>query len=330
MQDLGNNVAGFKNRILGDGEPTYQRIDPASLKPASRLAISAFEMEKAGLLEVFPYVRINPKGRNRNNTTDYSSFIQRNVVVLHFEETPDGSYCQDMLCESMDSQGRIDLSKNRIVFKVRQPDTQEAIMLAQSLVVASKAVKTSDAEVRRNFKTAVSEYQKANGLAPDGSLGTNTVKSLSQTISILDVRELTSQIYYPAEPKSVLYVLPYDLVTSAPERFNKGYASLDAVKQHALSTEDFKKEAVPDGKFVLFLYFLDRVNPDKAIRMCISASENRWTKGLSPMKYALPGVWPVITEILSIDEALEPSRLYINVFTKGKYMYNCIASHRIM
>jgi hypothetical protein len=330
MDDLGNNLAGLKNRLIGDDTPTYQRVDPSSLKPASRLAISAFEMEKGGLLEGFPAVRVDPLGKNLSNTMDYSAFRQRNVIVLRFQENPDGSYCQDMLCESTDTLGRIDVRRNYIAFTVRQPDAKESIELTQSLLDASRALKASDAHVQQDFGTAVRDYQSVNGLVPDGVFGPATATSVSQTLSILDIGELTSEIHYPSEPKSMLYVLPYDTIAAAPDRFNQGYASLDAIKQEALSNAEFKQQALPSRQFVLFLYFLDRVSPGKAISMCLATSERQWTHCRSPAKYAQPGAWPVLTEILSIDEALDQKRLYVNVFLRGKFMDDCIASHQIM
>ncbi len=327
MNELGGNVAGFKNRLSGGA---CERVDAERLKPASRLAVTAFEMEKAGLLEAFPYVRINPQAKDLKNPADYSSFRTQNVVVLGFNENQDGSFSQDMLCESMDRLGRIDVSSNRIVFALRQPDKAEEARLAKGMLDAAKIVQTCDAQARGDFKEAVREYQKANGLAADGSMGKNTARSFSQTTSIIDVKEMKSRIVYPDKPRSMVYVLPYDVIAAAPAEFNKGYESFDAVKREALSPEDFKKLAVPGKKFVVFVYFLDRVSPGNAIRVCVSESEMMYTDEPGPSRYAEPGAWPVISEILSVDDTMEPEKLFINVFIKGKFMYSCIASHQIM
>ena len=323
MNELRDNVGGF----LGG---TCERVDPDTLKPASRLAITAFEMEKAGMLEAFPYVYISPKVKDLRNTTDYSSFKPINVVVLSLNENPDGSFSQDMICESADRLGRIDVSCNRIVFAVRNPDKKEAAKLAKEILKAAEIVGTCDSEVRQEFKEAYREYQKENGLVVDGALGKNTARSMAETTPIIDVREMKSHIVYPEKPKSMIFVLAYDAVAAAPGKYNKGYKSLDAVKRSALSPREFKRLAVPGKKFVVFVYFLDRVSPDRAIRICVAPSEKRQTGELSPAKYAEPEAWPVITEILSVDEATETEKLFVNVFVKGTYTYTCVASSQIM
>jgi len=185
-------------------------------------------------------------------------------------------------------------------------------------------------EVKEANQRAIKEFQKRHGLIPDGIIGTKSAKMYSRKAKVLDVKELSSSIIYPTKPRSTFFILSYETVAGAPDQFNQGYASLDAVKQHALSADEFKKLAAPGSRFVLFLYFLDRVSPDKAVQMCLSKSENRKTKSLSPAKYALPGVWPVITEILSIDDAMGEASLYVNVYIKKLIIDDCIASHRIM
>ena len=120
LPDITGNIMGMKDKLLGP-KRTYQSVDPESLPPVSKLAIAAFEMEKQGLLDSFPFARIDPKNRKIYNKTDYTKFTGRNIAIVNFQQYAAGSYIQTMISESVDSSGRIDISENRLVFSVRTP-----------------------------------------------------------------------------------------------------------------------------------------------------------------------------------------------------------------
>jgi len=325
MPDFKGSVTAVKDRLMGTKHQSYREIDPADLSPVSKLAISAFEMEKINVLDSFPYAKISREGRKLGNTTDYTEFMLRNVMIIDFSEQPEGMYAQQMLSESVDRLGRIDLSNERIVYRVREPNEQEVSDLAQSILEASAALENMDETSRSHFKKALVEYQHLNGLSPDGILGRQTAESLCKKAPILEVREMASQIVYPEIPRNAVYIVPYEAVEQSPAMFNKGFQSLDAVKEHAMTPEQFNKLDRTKQHFVVFVYFLDRVDPTLPIRLGLADTEKRWSERMSPKLYAAPGEWPVIIQTFCIDESLESSRLYANLFIK----YECIGSHRI-
>ena len=325
MPDFKGSVSAVKDRLMGTKHQSYHKIVPADLSPINKLAISAFEMEKRNTLDSFPYARISSEGRKLGNTTDYTEFITRNVMIIDFSEQPDGMYAQHMLSESVDHLGRMDLSDERIVYRLREPNEQEVSALAESMLETSTALDKMDETSRAHFKKALVEYQHINGLSPDGILGRQTAESLCQKAPILEVREMASQIVYPEIPRNAVYVVPYEAVEQSPAMFNKGFQSLDAVKKHAMTPEQFNKLDRTKQRFVVFVYFLDRVDPTLPLRLGLADTEKRWSERMSPTLYAAPGEWPVIIQTFCIDESIGSSRLYANLFVK----YKCIGSHRI-
>lgn len=316
---------------LTKSEPEYQNRRMSSLSPDILLAIDTLDAAREGTLDSFPYARISPDSKvTVDDTKAHGEFCVGKMGIVKYDEKSDALQDLTIVTEAQDNLGRIDLRTNRLVYTVQQPNDREAKVIAQHIKKTLTYTKGASKEVQEATKRAIKEFQEKHGLKADGIIGNKTAEMYSQDAKVLDVKELNSLIIYPTEPRSTFFIIPYDTVASAPDQFNKGYASLNAVKQHALSAEKFEKLAVPGSKFIMFLYFRDRVSPGKPIRMCLADSENRWTKSLSPIKYAQPKVWSVITEILSIDDKMEATRLYVNVFVKGKYMYRCIASHRIM
>ena len=325
MPDLKGGVTAVKNRLLGGKHQAYHKIDPADLNHVGRLAISVFEMEKLNLLQSFPYATVSREGRKLDNRTDYTRFVQRNVVIMDFSEEPDGIYAQQMLSESVDRFGRIDVSNERIIYQVREPNGQEVAALTESMLNVSAALKKMDKTSRAHFQKALTEYQSAGGLAPDGIMGRKTAESLAQELPILDIREMANQAVYPQIPRNALYVVPYEEVERNPEMFNKGFESLEKVKEYAMRPDEFNKLDRTKQRFVVFVYFLDRVNPTIPIRLGLADAEQRWSEKMSPKLYAAPGEWPVIIQTFGIDESLGSSRLYANLFMK----YKCIGSQRI-
>lgn len=316
---------------LTKSEPKYENKRMSSLNPEILLAIDTLDAAREGTLDSFPYARISPDSKvTVDDTKSPGAFYVNKIGIVKYDKKSDASQDLTIVTEAQDNLGRIDLRTNRLVYTTRQPNDREAKVIAQHIKKTLKNTKAADKEIHETTKSTIKEFQENHGLKADGIIGNKTAAVYSQEAKVLDVKELNSLIIYPTEPRSTIFVLSYDTVTRSPDQFNQGYASLNAVKKHALSAEKFKELAVPGNKFVLFLYFTDRVDPGKAVRMCLAESESRWTKSLTPIKYAMPGTWPVITEILSIDDTVESTRLYINVFIKGKYMYDCIASHRIM
>lgn len=303
----------------------FQEIDPEEVNPASQLAIITFELVKRGMLGLIPNVRVNPQGKRLENKTDYNKFLQRNVMIVDSGKKPDGIFSQTMLSESVDKFGRIDLSRNRITYKLREPEEKEVAALEDFLVVGGRAAKGLDEQFQNDFKNAVIEYQKAEGLNPDGIVGMKTAESLAQETMMLEIQELTSHIFYPQVPRHAFFLLDLETAGKNPDRFYKGFESLEEVMNNDITREEFKKLAKPEKEFVLFVYFFDRVDPTLPVNISISSVRKRRSRPMSSTHYAVPEKWPVIVESFSIEGDLGLSRLYANLFIGKKY----ISSHQL-
>jgi len=298
----------------------FQEIDPLQMTPDSFLAILTFDLAKMGLLESIPNITVNPQGKSLTNETDYDAFKQRNVSILAVHEEPDGTYSQTMVVESLDDYGRIDLSRNHVVFRLRDASEDEMQASAQGFISHAKAMKAADEASWQDFRETVIDYQRSRGLASDGILGPDTAASLTEDMWVLDVQEITSHVLYPEEPRHTFHVLDCETVEKDPDKFYGGFESLEHVMDHALTPEAFKELAQPGKQFVLFVYFFDRVDPNRAINVGLSSIAKRKTKLMSPTYYAGPKKWPVLVETISIDRRLGHSRLYANLFLDKKHL----------
>jgi hypothetical protein len=292
------------------------------MTPESFLAVLVFDLAKTGLLESMPNVKVNPQGKDLTNETDYDTFKQRNISIIAVHEEPDETYSQTMLVESFDDYGRIDLSRNHVVFRLRDANAKESEASAQSFISHAKAMKAADEASRKDFEEAVIEYQQSRGLTPDGILGPNTAASLTEDMWMLEIDKITSHVLYPEEPRHTFYVLDCETVEKDPDKFYGGFESLGAVMANTLTPETLGDLAQPGKQFVLFVYFFDRVDPNRAINLGLSSTAKRKTRRMSPTYYADPEKWPVLVETISIDRRLGHSRLYANLFLDRKYFSN--------
>jgi len=322
------SINTIKGMIGGEARPTYQEITPDTLPEVSQKAVDAFEMGKRGTLESSPYVCTRRQAIKLGNTTDYWKFMRCNTIIKEFTSDPDGIYVQNMLSESVDQFGRIDVSHERIVYALRKPTESEAAAIGKSMLYASKSTQYMDSASRIRFKQSVKEFQRAHNLSADGVMGMTTAKTAAREASVLDIQEMTSSIVLPETPRTLLYAVPHEVVSQNPAAFNKGFESLDAVKTHALTPEAFQGIDRPGQKFTVFLYFLDRIDPEKDVRIGLASSEYRWSDVITPIAYP-PGEWPILIESFQIDETMGGSPLYVNVFQKAKFAYTCIGSHRL-
>jgi hypothetical protein len=321
-------LMGLKDRISGEESIAYHKTELDTLPEFGRRAIFAFELGKRGMLESSPDITVDPQGKRLENTTDYHEFMRRNTIIMDFSSESDGTYVQNMLSESVDRYGRIDVSHERIVYALRSPTGSETAAIAESMLHTSRGMKYMDSASRKRFTQSVADFQRAHGLSADGAMGSVTAKMMARETSVLDVKEMTSRIVLSEKPRMLIYAVPYDVIKRDPEAFSKGYESLEMVKKHALTQEQFQEIDQPGQRFTVFVFFLDRVDPAKAVRVCLASTENRWSDAISPLAYA-PTDWPVLIESFQIDEQMGESQLYANVFMKGKYMYACVGCQRL-
>ncbi|MCD4741145.1 MAG: peptidoglycan-binding protein [Desulfobacteraceae bacterium] len=320
------------NKKQSSVEPTKLHFaDPATMDPAAKLALATIDAPKLGLLKTFPLVRINPQTKiNLENKTDYFKFNQRNIVIVEETKNQEGLSTLGMVCESVDDFGRIDLSANRIIFKPTKPDKKEVDVIKKSLFHGSKFSKQiKNKELKKYLRKKTIEYQRAKGLTPDGIAGKNTIKSLVQELSMIEVQKLTTQVIYPIRPRLSVHIVPSKAFNANQNKFNKGFKSIDKVKKHALSMKEFKSLAKPGEKFVVFIFFLDRVNPTYALKWNLTSTRKGSSKPMSSIFYAEPETWPVIVQTFNIDEKAKFSKLYINLFKTQKLLSICIASYEI-
>lgn len=324
-QDM-TSLEGIKSRINNiTNKPTYEPINPKNLNPASQMAIALFDMEKEGVSTSIPFVKVRPDGRMLKNNTNYEAFKQRNIIIIDFTERQNGDYFQRTISESVDDMGRMDLSDNGIVFRVVDTGEKEVKKIQTMVSKGSKIHKKMPPELRKDFKKAVAEYQRAMGLVPDGIMGNKTSKVIAHSIPVFEIQEITSRIFYPPEPRNSLYVVPAEVVDRNPGKFCRGFDSIQEVKRSAATVERFAEMDKPGQKFVLFVYFFDRINPGDAIRIALSPSERQWSRYITPKMYADPKKWPVLMETFTIEGELGDNLLYANVFKET----TCIGSYRL-
>lgn len=322
------NIPAIKGIVGGEKTPAYHEIDPNTLPEVSRNAIDAVDMARLGILESSPYVTALPGTIKLDNTTDYFKFGRCNTIIKEFISEPDGTYVQNMLSESVDHFGRIDVSHERIVFSKREPTESEIADIVESILLMFADIQYMDAESQAQFKATLVEFQRTHGLAADGAMGMNTAQVMARESSVLDVKEMTSRIVLPEKPRNVVYAVPCEVVRENPAAFSKGFESMEAVKKHAITQEKFQKIDQSGQQFTVFVYFLDRVDPGKDVRLALASSEHRWSEVITPIMYALEE-WPVLVESFRIDEKLGDARLYANVFQKARFAYTCIGSHQL-
>jgi len=322
------NIHAIKGIVVGEQPPTYHDIDPNTLPEVSQKAVDAFEMGKLGILESSPYVKVAAQAIKLENTTNYREFVRRNTIIMDFSSGSDGTCVQDMLSESVDRFGRIDVSHEQIVYELREPTGSETKAIVKSMLDVSMSARYLDSASRKRFTKSVVAFQRAHGLSADGIMGSVTAQTMARETSVLDVKEMTSRIVLPENPRLLIYAVPYDVTKRDPGAFSKGYESLEMVKKHALTPEQFQEIDQPGQRFTVFVFFLDRVDPAKAVRVCLASTENRWSDAITPLAYA-PTEWPVLIESFQIDEKMGESPLYANVFMKGKYMYASIGCQRL-
>jgi hypothetical protein len=140
----------------------------------------------------------------------------------------------------------------------------------------------------------------------------------------ITISELNSFTIYPRNPAHLVYIVPAQVVQSNPERFAKGFDSLAAVVQNAVPTDKLRIRG--DGqRFVLFVYFFDKVNPQYPIQINYSGYRGDATQYITTKRYASPGMWPVIVEGLKINSIIRSSFFFANVRVNKK----CIASYSL-
>ena len=305
------------------GQSKFKSVDYRDLNPVITLAIETFNVAKLGDLKTFPYAKAGPQAKiDLANKTNYYDFIQRRVAVSDYKKGPDDVHTLTTVVESRDSLGRIDLSKNTIAFKTRRPDQEEAAKIKGFILSNFKTIKERNDKLTSDFQKAIADFHRAAGLKSDNIMGEETAEVLSRKMPFLDVQELASRVLYSPKPRHIYFILPLVKVIMKRSALTQGFKSLKAVRKEAIPAEEFKAKALKGKKFVLFVFFLDRVNPSSPIEIGFSSSPETRSKTMTPKQYALPGKWPVLVEPFSTNKEKVSEGLYLNLFINGMPLAN--------
>jgi hypothetical protein len=314
------------NLIKGKEKPDIKAVEMEKLDTAMTQAIVAVFMSQMGDLRSLPYVKVDPKAIvTIDKQIDSSVFAPGFIMIKDYVNNADGTITLDLLTGYFDRIGRRDMRINHIVYRTENPDKKEAAGIEKWILRNEEGMFKKN----REYKKMLTGFQREKGLQPDGIFGKGSARELSKEFSMIHIQKLESVTFYPEEPNHFIYLVPFKTVTQNPGKFSHGFDSLSNVAKYGITTDKFEEHAKPGEKFVLFVYFTDRIKPVAPIQVGFSKSGQGWSKRMSPKYYAVPGTWPVIAQTFCIDESLDTSEVYVNIFMKGKYTYKCIGNHRI-
>jgi hypothetical protein len=312
---------------------TYTPLNAADLAPVSELAIQLTRLAKEDVLPVAPYINVRSPGVEIENQAGSDAFSDRNVIIMDAGLGPEGTFTQRMLVEATDRVGRIDLRDDRITFLVRDPNAEEAAIIAGNILknLSATHLNQLSASERAAFNDGLKAFQQSCGLNPDGIVGQNTAGCMGRQSSVIDIQALTSRSVYPSTPRHAVYIVPMSVIERNPGRFYNGFDSLASVKQGAVNTEDSAGPAPQESVFVAFVYFFDRVDPQNPISLRLCNSLNNAMGPEGQLWHAAPGKWPVVVETFKLDKISIGSgqTLYLRVFIKDGMTKRCISSNRI-
>ena len=311
----------------------YKSLESKDLKAVSQLAIELTELAKKDVPLVEPYMNVDFSNVDLADVPGYDNFFIQNIVIMDADFSADGVFSQRTLVESADRLGRIDLRDDRIAFKTREPDPGEVQQISSSFrkyFSKSKIRRLSKTE-RAAFQDAIRIYQQDNGLESDGMFGKATAMSLAEEAPVVDIKGVSSAIVYPEVPRHATYIVPLSVVNRNQGRFNKGFDSLEDVKQHAIGVDEFANLAQAGAKFAVFVYFFDRVDPYYPLSIRLSTSKLKATGSAGQRWYADPLQWPVLVETFTLnkDPRTVLSSLYLSVCIENDKGNKCISSRKL-
>ncbi|MBN2298934.1 MAG: hypothetical protein JXM72_10090 [Deltaproteobacteria bacterium] len=318
------------NRISAGPEENVTSFDPLTMEPTITQAIYAVEMAKSNELSLLPYVSVGKSAEIAVlEHPQESVFTPRKQMITNYSKTPDGMVNLEFFSESEDQYGRRDITVNKVIYSIRMPNKKEFEAIRQWSLKTGDELFGKSEEMRTNLKG----FQKEKGLAPDGVFGANSASAIAGEISMIDIKKIESSIFHPETPSYMMFILPYDVVKKNPSKFSGGIASLLETGKRGMTVEQFAAKAKPGDKFVIFVYFLDRIDPNIPIKIGFSASDQALSTATSTASYAAPGTWPVIAETFCIDDALETNGLAANVLIKSGFTYKnlgkCILKEKV-
>ncbi len=309
------------NRISAGPEENVTSFDPLTMEPTITQAVYAVEMAKSNELSLLPYVSVSKSAEiDVLEHPQESVFTPRKQLITDYSKTPDGMVNLEFFSESEDQYGRRDITVNKVVYSTRKPNKKEFETIRQWILKTGDELIGKSDEMRKNLQG----FQKEKGLIPDGVFGANSASAMAEEFSMIEIKKIESSVFHPETPSYMMFILPYDVVRKNPAKFSGGITSLLETGKRGITVEQFAATAEQGDKFVIFVYFLDRVDPNTPIKIGFSASDQALSTVTSSASYAAPGTWPVVAETFCIDDTLETNGLAANVLIKSGFIYENI------
>lgn len=321
----------------GKKNVTFKSVELENLTPSLNQAIMTARVLAKGEQKSLPFVNIDANAMIYNDKIPAVVAKKRDTHIGNYATNPDGIMKLVFTDESRDRLGRIDCRLVDMVYKMQEPDETQKLNISKWLLTEySSSRKKSNTIPKKDLKN----FQKEAGLTSDGLFGPATARSLAKEYPMINVQYFKYKVIYPETPNHMLFILPYKVFMQNQAKLPKGFKSWVEVNKLGLSKERFKKEAKKGERYVLFVYFFDRVDPTIGISTYFSSKEqSRGVSGENKQYYTKPGTWPVIVKSFTIDDIL-PENLYINIFlnnqpkntfkTLFKDKNNCIGSHKVL
>ncbi len=303
----------------------FELLNQYASSPSVFSALFAVITAKRGELQPHPFVEVDPDAKIRlDQESDLSGFMLNSAAITDFHRKPGEPVFMGVITEFMDPLGRREVAANQIVYRIQEPETREAItpsFLQERLKALSYDPGPPAPEWSETSRSALARFQEDHGLDPSGQPDLETLKRLvGDAVPVITVLEINSFNLYPSPPKHVAYLLPERRVTETPHRFDQGFSSWEDVARNAVPPEDLGTDG-ESGDFVLFVYFLDKVDPSHPICLKFSSaplnpeSSTLQEAGVpqTPRRYANRGAWPVLSETVRLKALGPSSDLYVNL-----------------
>ncbi len=310
-------IQSFRSRLAG-AKPKVDTVASEEVDPVLQIALYALEEARAKRLHQVPCVKTGSHTRiDCRGATETQDFTRNGLVVTGFHRQASSAFSLDAVIESIGPSGRIDLSRNHMVFNVCKADSAQRSRIKKALLDASKGMRDCPPEIEERCAGHVLACQKDLGLAPDGRLTDKTAEDIAGDLPVLEIQEITSGVLYPEKPRHVVFILPKKTVAANGKALLRGIDSLQDVRKHAIPSTDFRAHARKGGDFVLFVFFLDRVSPAKDLRTGFSRGPGSPPDSLTPRQYPVAGAWPVLVEPFHLGPLADSDPLYLHVLLRG-------------
>ena len=313
-----SSCVAVKNPFTQQEEPQVSVLEKSNVS-----AIQALLKARNGTLDSFdssPYVRLpDPAMIVVDHGDEPSNLAVEKVKFTANQIDENGTHTFEMISLATDPFGRRGLSNEKIVYNVSTPTDQEKAAIKKSMSDSAKALRrVKDKELQRITKAIAKDFQTDQGLDADGIVGNQTIGAIMQDMTILDIKEISSQIAYSKEIEFEAFIIEENAVSA--DVLSSGIEGLAEVRAKALSFETLKASAVAGKSYIVCIYFFDRITPANPYKWGITDISKGFARIKSEPFYAKPGGWPIIIEKVSFNKPLESEKLFITVFSESNNM----------